>query len=46
MSFVYFHFIFLELFLFLGLVFFISKLTIIQFRDGINKFLLGSIVVQ
>ena len=35
MNFLYFHFLFVELFLFLGVV----KLTIIVFRDGINQIL-------
>jgi len=37
MNFLYFHFLFVELFLFLGVV----KLTIIVFRDGINQILVG-----
>jgi hypothetical protein len=42
MSFLYFHFIFLEQFLFLGVVYLlVTLLFIMLFHDGINQILVG-----
>jgi hypothetical protein len=46
MSFLYFHFLFLELFLFLGVVCLLVSLLLYYSVMGLIKFLLGSVVVS
>ena len=46
MNFLYFHFLFLELSLFLGVVYLLVNLLLYYSMMGLIKFLLGSVVVQ
>ena len=46
MNFLYFHFPFLELFLFLGVIYLLASLLLYYYEMGLIKFLLVSVEVQ